>query len=74
MTTAEVLGGTKALGQKIKDSMDLHSLILKGMLAGVISHKAPREPVGGPKKDRDEGRCIITQFKKPRSLPRHQSW
>ena len=38
MTSANVLGGTKILGHKIKNSLDWHGLILKGMPAGVISH------------------------------------
>ncbi|GEM_PF-5817390 len=38
MTTADVLGGTKVLGHKIKNSMDWHALILRGMPAEVISH------------------------------------
>lgn len=38
MTTVDVLGGTKVLGHKIKNSMDWHALILRGMPAEVISH------------------------------------
>jgi len=38
MTSTDVLGGTKVLGYKIKNCMDWHALILKGMPAGVISH------------------------------------
>ena len=38
ITTADVLGNAKVLGQKITKSMDWHSLILKGMPAGVLSH------------------------------------
>ena len=38
ITLANVLGGTKVLGGKIRTPMDWHNLILKGMPAGVISH------------------------------------
>jgi putative toxin-antitoxin system antitoxin component (TIGR02293 family) len=38
MTTADALGGVKALGQKIENGLDWHSLILEGIPAGVISH------------------------------------
>lgn len=34
----DVLGGTKVLGQKIRNQMDYHYLIVIGMPAGVIIH------------------------------------
>jgi putative toxin-antitoxin system antitoxin component (TIGR02293 family) len=37
ITTVDVLGGAKVLRCKIKNSMDWHALILKGMPAGVLS-------------------------------------
>jgi putative toxin-antitoxin system antitoxin component (TIGR02293 family) len=36
ITSANVLGGTKVLGEKIRTPMDWHNLILKGIPAGVI--------------------------------------
>lgn len=38
ITEADVLGGTKILGQNISSRMDFHHLILKGISVGVVTH------------------------------------